>query len=55
VTQRYEVVPLTEVIVEFVRANMGFAILSQWAVKPYLKSKSLVTILLGANGSKKAT
>lgn len=46
--QRYEVVPLTEVIVEFVRANMGFAILSQWAVKPYLKSKALVAIPLAS-------
>ncbi len=35
---------LSEAIVEMVKANLGITVMANWAIKPYLRSKKLVTI-----------
>jgi LysR family transcriptional regulator for metE and metH len=37
-------IQITEAIIEMVKANLGITVMARWAVKPYLKSKELVTI-----------
>ena len=37
-------IQLTEAIVEMIKANLGISAMASWAIKPYLKSKRLVTI-----------
>lgn len=41
---------LTEAIVEMVRAGMGVALMAQWAVQPYLKSKQIIARSLTRKG-----
>jgi len=43
-------VPLTEAIVELVRAEEGVALLANWAVLPVLDSSSLVALRMGRRG-----
>ncbi|WP_432737488.1 LysR family transcriptional regulator [Maridesulfovibrio sp. FT414] len=44
------VLPLTEAAVEMVRAEMGIAVMSGWALKPYLRTEGLKKIRLGTKG-----
>jgi LysR family transcriptional regulator for metE and metH len=50
VPSRLQQVPLTEAIVELVRANFGVAVLARWAVQPYLKDASIVGLSLAPRG-----
>lgn len=48
--RRVSGVPLTEAIVEMVKAELGVTILSRWAVQPHVDAGSLATVRLGAEG-----
>ncbi|ASZ11721.1 LysR family transcriptional regulator [Chitinophaga pendula] len=37
-------VQLTEAIIEMINANMGIGIMANWAVKPYLQTKEIITL-----------
>ena len=37
-------IELTEAIVEMVKADMGVSVMASWAMKPYLKSKELISV-----------
>jgi LysR family transcriptional regulator, regulator for metE and metH len=39
---RYQVLPLTEAVVDFARAGMGIAVLSEWIAEPHLRRGDLV-------------
>ena len=39
-------IPLTEAIIEMVKAGIGVSVLAKWAIHPYLKSKKLVSLPL---------
>jgi LysR family transcriptional regulator for metE and metH len=43
-------VPLTEAIIEMVRAQMGVSVLAHWIIKPYIRDGELRTIRLGKRG-----
>jgi LysR family transcriptional regulator for metE and metH len=43
-------VPVTEAIIELVRAGMGVAVLSRWSIGPYIKAPDLVTVRVTKNG-----
>jgi LysR family transcriptional regulator for metE and metH len=45
--------PLTDAIVEMVRAGMGVAVLNLWSVRPYLKSSELKAIRVTKAGFKR--
>jgi LysR family transcriptional regulator for metE and metH len=45
--------PLTDAIVEMVRAGMGVAVLNLWSVRPYLKSRELRGIRVTKTGFKR--
>lgn len=45
--------PLTEAIIEMVKAGLGVAVLAQWAIKPHLRSSSLLTRPLTRSGLKR--
>lgn len=47
------VLPLTEAIIEMVRAGMGITTMSGWALNPYLKSGDLKKLPLGPKGLKR--
>lgn len=46
-------VPLTEAILELVRANLGISILARWAVAPQIASGELVGIPLDSPGARR--
>ena len=46
-------VPLTEAILELVRANLGISILARWAVAPQVASGELVAVPLDAPGARR--
>ena len=37
-------IQITEAIIEMVKAKLGITVMATWAIKPYLRSKELVTI-----------
>jgi LysR family transcriptional regulator for metE and metH len=39
---RYEVLPLTEAVVDFARAGLGIGVLSEWVAEPHLRRGDLV-------------
>ena len=39
---RFQVIPLTEAIVDFARAGLGVGVLSEWIAEPHLRRKDLV-------------
>ena len=43
-------IQLTEAIIEMVKAGLGITVMAKWAVKPYLKSRQLLTIPLAKPG-----
>ena len=45
--------PMTDTIVEMVRARMGVAVLGRWSMQPYVGSKELRTIRVTRNGLKR--
>lgn len=45
--------PLTEAIIEMVRANLGVAFLAKWAIEPHVTSKELKLISLRTTKSKR--
>jgi LysR family transcriptional regulator for metE and metH len=45
--------PMTDAIVEMVRAGMGVAVLGRWSMQPYVGSKELRTIRVTRNGLKR--
>ncbi|MEM7357271.1 MAG: LysR substrate-binding domain-containing protein, partial [Acidobacteriota bacterium] len=50
VPRRIHAVPLTEAIIELVKADAGVACLARWAVAPHLASGELVAHSLGREG-----
>ncbi len=40
---RLQIVPLTEAIVELVKADLGVALMSRWAVSPYETKGQIIT------------
>ena len=46
-------IPLTEVALEMVGANMGMMCMPKWAMKPFKLSEDLVLKKLGRNGLKR--
>lgn len=42
--------PMTDAIVEMVRANMGVAVLGRWSIQPYLESDDLRTVKVTRRG-----
>jgi LysR family transcriptional regulator for metE and metH len=42
--------PMTDAIVEMVRAGMGVAVLGRWSIRPYLESTDLRTIRVTRGG-----
>jgi LysR family transcriptional regulator for metE and metH len=46
-------VPLTEAILELVRANLGISVLARWAVAPQIASGELVAVPLDAPGARR--
>lgn len=45
--------PMTDAIVEMVRAGMGVAVLGRWSIRPYLESAELRTIRVTRGGLKR--
>jgi LysR family transcriptional regulator for metE and metH len=43
-------VPVTEAIIELVRAGMGVAVLSRWSIGPYIEAPDLATVRVTKNG-----
>ena len=50
VPRRISDVPLTEAIVEMVKAELGVTILSRWAVQPHVDAGTVSTVRLGHDG-----
>ncbi len=48
--QKLTVLPLTEASIELVKADMGVAVMAQWALKPYLVSGELATVQITPEG-----
>ena len=48
--QKLIVLPLTEASIELVKADMGVAVMAQWALKPYLVSDDLRTVRITPEG-----
>lgn len=48
-----ESVQLTEALIEMVKAGLGVAVLSEWAVEPHVRSGSLVALRLTPDGFRK--
>ena len=52
--RRVSSVPLTEAIIEMVKADLGVTILSRWAVEPHVEAGTVATIRLGRDGRYRA-
>lgn len=50
VPHKLTVLPLTEAAIELVRADLGVAVMAQWALKPYLQSAGLCTVRITPTG-----
>jgi LysR family transcriptional regulator for metE and metH len=48
--KRVRQVPLTEAIVELVRAGLGVSVVGRWAIEPQLRAGGLVALRLGPRG-----
>jgi LysR family transcriptional regulator, regulator for metE and metH len=46
-------IELTEAIIEMAKAGLGVAVLSKWAIEPFLKSKDLLYLPIGELGYKR--
>lgn len=47
-------VQLTEAIIEMINANMGIGIMANWAIKPYLQTKEIITLPIRPTLAKRA-
>lgn len=47
---RVSQVPLTEAIIELVKAGLGVSVMARWAIEPAIKSRAVAAVRIGAGG-----